>query len=460
MFLTSKAHDEYLVCYIVLLCESYDLCVMSDLVVRDIDEVCDIDDDDSLEGYGAIQTCPSTSYGGLTVTQSSEVHVGAKYVADKIVIVLPKSDNVDFPNHQRNELLQYAKKIREEETKRLCASFSVNPDLKVIIFLVIVSVLIIIGVLIIFLTSFFTSSEVLTPTATYENSFESSYYTRSVSSLVSTTSIETTKTTSSDFSHSTNYFGTTENSYDKSSSSSSFSSCKVLGSENYQLVSSTLFINVTKMSTDKTCLVRRDEWGSVACSSCVPFKNIGTVNNVSIHFIDSCESLETCTALMRVYQSQYINTTDNFLYNFVIGGDCRIYEGLGWDLMLPDSETLHVGIQMWSGQGGNTNRLTEKQLYNLMLLVYVGNWCYKLASKFSYKYVCPIMDCMKYFAVQRNIRHLANNEYYILDKETTVFNQDSLNLGRMFSTCNSYTFNSIYSLCKNLLCGDTRKSIS
>lgn len=198
---------------------------------------------------------------------------------------------------------------------------------------------------------------------------------------------------------------------------------------------------------DGVCLVRPSQWDSVSCGmSCAPFT---TVSSVTIHFLDTCQNFKECSALVKMYESDFSQrTTDpkkDFLFNFVIGADSRIYEGLGWDSLVTGSETIHIGIQFWD----SSYNVSTKQMYLLMLLFSVGRWCGKINNGPSLSYVC-LKECARYFTFQRYLRLMVCDKY-LLDT-SYYFIIDSKDLGTKFTECDGHTFDYLFTLCDSVLC--------
>ncbi|KAG8248710.1 peptidoglycan binding [Homalodisca vitripennis] len=438
---------------------------MGDLAVRVTEDLHDTADEDSLADWGAVQQFPRTSYSGLSVNNSSDIHVGPKYVADKIVIVVPNSDTKDIQNIQRSWSVETASEVTEvTSASRSYMVHALGGAFSVLF----VSIVLFIGA-----EYIFSANKVNTDSNETSTSQQQLTDSKSLSTTARSTVPITNKTGTNFTSESTemvfSLFTTYSLGENKSIDSvgrtgmvftvtdalevvSPTTLCSVLTAEHYALVLRPMYIDVPRVSGGKFCLVHPEEWGSHQCGVCKPFNDLSKAYKVSIHFIDACDSFEKCSVLMKVYQDNFYPQNsiadDNFLYNFVIGGDSRVYQELGWDWLVYNSAKVHIGIQM----DGRDNKLNERQLYILMILINVGNWCNKIAKSFDLELVCPITDCIRYYGVQRNIRFLSDNKYLIREDDKNIFNNDSINFGKMFTACDNYQFYPSYTLCKDLNC--------
>ncbi|GIY71896.1 peptidoglycan-recognition protein SC2 [Caerostris darwini] len=79
-------------------------------------------------------------------------------------------------------------------------------------------------------------------------------------------------------------------------------------------------------------IVSRAEWGAQPPKSAIALKV--PVDHVIIHHTDGAtsDSKEGCSKVIRQIQKYHVETKkwDDIGYNFVVGGDGRIYEGRGW----------------------------------------------------------------------------------------------------------------------------------
>ncbi|XP_040359460.2 peptidoglycan-recognition protein SC2-like [Ixodes scapularis] len=82
-------------------------------------------------------------------------------------------------------------------------------------------------------------------------------------------------------------------------------------------------------------LVRRKDWGARESKNVDYLRTNGGVTIVFYHHTEGleCNSVETCAKIIRQWQDYHMDTKrwDDIAYNFVIGGDGRVYEGRGFD---------------------------------------------------------------------------------------------------------------------------------
>ncbi|XP_017101464.3 peptidoglycan-recognition protein LC isoform X3 [Drosophila bipectinata] len=123
-------------------------------------------------------------------------------------------------------------------------------------------------------------------------------------------------------------------------------------------------------------MVKVPEWGGK------PAKNKLGVQKLPIHRVvishtaaEGCESLEVCSARVKVVQSFHMDSWDwdHIGYNFLVGGDGRVYEGRGWNYVGAHTKGYNTGSVGISFIGTFTKiKPTERQLKACQLLIAEG----------------------------------------------------------------------------------------
>ncbi|XP_054265155.1 peptidoglycan-recognition protein LF-like [Macrosteles quadrilineatus] len=78
-------------------------------------------------------------------------------------------------------------------------------------------------------------------------------------------------------------------------------------------------------------MVTREQWGADPPTRLNPF--VGVAQSVRLIFTDSkpCRSKKTCIKVIKKLQRTHMRQgLSDIAYNFLIGGDIRVYEGRGW----------------------------------------------------------------------------------------------------------------------------------
>uniref|UniRef100_A0A1B6BYP3 Peptidoglycan recognition protein family domain-containing protein n=1 Tax=Clastoptera arizonana TaxID=38151 RepID=A0A1B6BYP3_9HEMI len=167
----------------------------------------------------------------------------------------------------------------------------------------------------------------------------------------------------------------------------SLCSCVVLASLIYFT-----FLN----KNDIEWLVKREGWGAKdAKSPCTESEYKEVVEIVLFQTnTDFCYDFYDCSQIVRNIQDE--DLTDVFAtdikYNFLIGGDGKIYQGLDWlckgeHVFLPFS-SIHIGIIGDFRKAGHNNHLSDLQKDALQKLFKYGVETHKLYDKFGISPAC------------------------------------------------------------------------
>lgn len=100
-------------------------------------------------------------------------------------------------------------------------------------------------------------------------------------------------------------------------------------------------IQVNLQSAYRSHLVLRDDWSTVEPNGPVrhiisPVKEILLLETYNTTCIDK----ESCEAAIRNLQKDHMRNGTDINYSFLIGGDGRIYEGLGWYMTRSSNMTV------------------------------------------------------------------------------------------------------------------------
>ncbi|XP_046390953.1 peptidoglycan-recognition protein LF-like [Ischnura elegans] len=98
-------------------------------------------------------------------------------------------------------------------------------------------------------------------------------------------------------------------------------------------------------------IVTREEWGARPPKSMVPFENPADYVIIIHTATYTCKTKEECIQLMRVIQSFHVDSRKwpDVSYNFLVGGDGRVYEARGWDVVGDHSKgynEVSIGIAL------------------------------------------------------------------------------------------------------------------
>ncbi|XP_021052480.1 peptidoglycan recognition protein 4 isoform X2 [Mus pahari] len=124
-----------------------------------------------------------------------------------------------------------------------------------------------------------------------------------------------------------------------------------------------LFGNISQLfekglPTDVFTLVSREEWGAeaIGCSS----KLSRPVDVLVIHHIPGleCHNKTVCIQKLRELQAYHIrNSWCDVAYNFLVGDDGRVYEGVGWNVQgshNQDYNNISLGVAFFGTQEGHS----------------------------------------------------------------------------------------------------------
>ncbi|XP_069675201.1 peptidoglycan-recognition protein SB2-like isoform X2 [Periplaneta americana] len=80
-------------------------------------------------------------------------------------------------------------------------------------------------------------------------------------------------------------------------------------------------------------LVNRSSWGALPPKDKTPLPHPPATLVVIIHTDSTpCDTLDTCSEAVREIQRAHLKKYSDIAFNFLVGGDGRVYEGRGWDL--------------------------------------------------------------------------------------------------------------------------------
>ncbi|XP_017085289.1 peptidoglycan-recognition protein LC isoform X5 [Drosophila eugracilis] len=118
------------------------------------------------------------------------------------------------------------------------------------------------------------------------------------------------------------------------------------------------------------------DWGGRPAKRNLDKQNL-PVNRVIISHTaaEGCESREVCTSRLKVIQNFHMDSWswDHIGYNFLVGGDGRIYEGRGWDYVGAHTKGYNKGAIGISFIGTFTLRKpNERQLKACQMLIEEG----------------------------------------------------------------------------------------
>ncbi|XP_056638356.1 peptidoglycan-recognition protein 2-like [Diorhabda sublineata] len=144
------------------------------------------------------------------------------------------------------------------------------------------------------------------------------------------------------------------------------------------LVISLLFYNKSYAESDwpKTCpeIVTKDKWQGLP-SIAVDYVIIPVTKVVIHHTVTpECSTQETCSSMVKSIQNFHMESLEfpDIGYNFLVGGDGRIYEGAGWH---------KVGAHT---RGYNKNSLG---------LAFIGNFAVKRPSNIILNAAKKFLEC-------------------------------------------------------------------
>ncbi|EDW93054.1 peptidoglycan-recognition protein LC isoform X4 [Drosophila yakuba] len=133
-------------------------------------------------------------------------------------------------------------------------------------------------------------------------------------------------------------------------------------------------------------ILKVDEWGGRPAKKKLEEQKL-PVNRVVISHTaaEGCESREVCSSRVNVVQSFHMDSWgwDHIGYNFLVGGDGRVYEGRGWDYVGAHTKGYNRGSIGISFIGTFTSRKpNERQLKACQLLLEEGVRLEKLTTNY------------------------------------------------------------------------------
>ncbi|XP_017005512.2 peptidoglycan-recognition protein LC isoform X3 [Drosophila takahashii] len=147
-------------------------------------------------------------------------------------------------------------------------------------------------------------------------------------------------------------------------------------------------LNQTDDVIDNSTLVilKVAEWGGRPAKNKLGVQKL-PINRVVISHTaaEGCESREVCSARVNVVQSFHMDSWDwdHIGYNFLVGGDGRVYEGRGWDYVGAHTKGYNTGSVGISFIGTFTKRKpNERQLKACQLLLEEGVRLKKLTPNY------------------------------------------------------------------------------
>ncbi|XP_037718247.1 peptidoglycan-recognition protein LC isoform X4 [Drosophila subpulchrella] len=128
------------------------------------------------------------------------------------------------------------------------------------------------------------------------------------------------------------------------------------------------------------------QWGGRPAKNKLATQNLPVNRAVISHTAaEGCESREVCSARVNVVQSFHMDSWgwDHIGYNFLVGGDGRVYEGRGWEYVGAHTKGYNTGTIAISFIGTFTKqRPNERQLKACQLLLEEGVRLKKLTPKY------------------------------------------------------------------------------
>ncbi|XP_016958946.1 peptidoglycan-recognition protein LC isoform X3 [Drosophila biarmipes] len=133
-------------------------------------------------------------------------------------------------------------------------------------------------------------------------------------------------------------------------------------------------------------IVKVAQWGGRPAKAKLTTQNLPVNRAVISHTAaEGCESREVCSARVRVVQSFHMDSWDwdHIGYNFLVGGDGRVYEGRGWEYVGAHTKGYNTGTIGISFIGTFTRQKpNERQLKACQLLLEEGVRLKKLTPKY------------------------------------------------------------------------------
>nr|XP_016934721.1 peptidoglycan-recognition protein LC isoform X6 [Drosophila suzukii] len=128
------------------------------------------------------------------------------------------------------------------------------------------------------------------------------------------------------------------------------------------------------------------QWGGRPAKNKLATQNLPVDRVVISHTAaEGCESREVCSARVNVVQSFHMDSWDwdHIGYNFLVGGDGRVYEGRGWGYVGAHTKGYNTGTIGVSFIGTFTKqRPNERQLKACQMLLEEGVRLKKLTPKY------------------------------------------------------------------------------
>lgn len=185
--------------------------------------------------------------------------------------------------------------------------------------------------------------------------------------------------------------------------------------------------NDTNKFNENAWLVTREMWGAIpppkSCVALDPYAYMIMIDQTKYKY---CKTyFECCEEMQHIQTTHMIDEDEGYVlpdinYNYVIGGDGRVYEGRGWNCTTQTrnkyNQLLSIGFVGDYFSNSTNNTVTEQQMKALFSILDLGVKASKLYGDYEFVPIC---------CYNRKITSPGDNLYSTLEKT-----------GRLMTSCN------------------------